>query len=130
MNTLILETSPDGQDNYVDIYQKMADSRILFISEAITTKLATDIAANLFLKDQQSNDKITLILNASHGSLRDVFSIYDTMNLISSPIETVCVGQLCSAVVLLLSAGTKGLRKISQNSTLEIENLNMYPVMR
>lgn len=118
MNTLILENSENGEV-VTDVYQKLSQNRVLFIHEEINDAIATDIVAALLSKnDEDSTQKITLFINSEGGDLRSAFMIYDVMNLIDSPIETVCSGSAWSEALLLLSAGTPGMRFATQNSVI------------
>lgn len=123
MNTLVLETTEHG-DYPIDIYQKLANDRILFICDKIDAHLATDISATLMLKDaERSGEKITLFINSPGGDIRDVFMIYDVMNMIESPIETVCIGQATDEAVVLLMAGTPGMRLATKNCRVSVSQL-------
>ena len=123
MNTIISETTENGEI-FVDIYQKLSNDRIIFISDFIDDKLATDIVATLLLKDSEdSNKKITLFINSEGGDIRNVLMIYDMMKLISSPIETVCIGSAMDEVVILLTSGTPGMRLATKNSLISINQL-------
>lgn len=118
MNTLILEQTERG-DVVFDVYQKLAHDRVLFINDFIDDKIATDICATLMLKNfEDPTLKISLLINADGGNIRSVFTIYDTMMLIDAPIETMCVGSAMEEAVLLLAAGTKGMRYATKNSVI------------
>lgn len=123
MNTIITETTDHGEIP-VDIYQKLANDRILFICNHIDDKLATDIVATLLLKDSEDSEKkITLFINSEGGDIRNVLMIYDMMNMVSSPIETVCIGAAMDEAAILLSAGTPGMRFATKNSVIAVSQL-------
>lgn len=123
MNTIITETT-DAGEMPVDIYQKLANDRILFINDYIDDRLATDIVASLMLKDSEDQDsKITLFINSPGGSIRNVFMIYDMMSLVQAPIETVCLGSAMDEVAMLLVAGTHGMRLATKNSVISVGQL-------
>ena len=112
MNTIVLQETPNG-DIPIDVYQKLADDRILFITDHINDQIATDIIATLLLKDFESSDqKITLFINSDGGDIRNTLMIYDVMQMISAPIKTVCIGSAMDEAVILLSGGEKGRRKV------------------
>jgi ATP-dependent Clp protease, protease subunit len=118
MNTIITEITDHGEVP-VDIYTKLSGNRILFISEYIEDKVATDVVATLLLKDYEDpNQKITLFLNTDGGDIRSVFMIYDMMQVLQSPIETICVGEIFDEAVLILAAGTPNMRYASQNAII------------
>lgn len=118
MNTLVL----DQDDNPTDVYQKLSEDRILFLYGELTENLATDLVAELILKDQESKtDKITIFINSSGGEVRNVFMVYDAMKMISAPIETICIGEASDEVVLILAAGSK--RMATKNSIITLSEL-------
>ena len=118
MNTLVLEQTEHG-DVPMDVYQKLANDRILFIGEDLHDDLATDIVATLLLKDTEDQDKkITLFINSSGGDIRNAFMIYDIMTMIKAPIETVCIGAAFDEAVILLSGGTPGMRFATKHAII------------
>lgn len=118
MNTLINEMSEHGP-MAVDIYQKLSSSRILFIYDSIDDQLATDIVASLILLEAEDPfEKISLYINSDGGDIRNVFMIHDMMQIVQSPIETICVGSALNEAVLLLVSGTKGMRKAYPNALI------------
>lgn len=124
MNTLVMESTERG-DVPVDVYQKLADDRILFIYNNITDDLATYIVANLLLKDSEDpNKKITLFINSDGGNIRNALMICDVMNIITAPIETVCIGSAMAEAALILAAGTPGNRFATKNSVIGVSQLN------
>lgn len=123
MNTLVTETTEHG-DIPVDIYQKLSNDRILFICNHIDDKLATDIAANLILKDSEDSDKkITLFINSDGGDIRNALMIYDVMSMVQSPIETVCIGSAMDEAAIILAAGEPGMRFVTKNSFIAVSQL-------
>jgi ATP-dependent Clp protease protease subunit len=70
-------------------------------------------------------DPIELYISTHGGSASDMFAIYDVMRQIKKqcPIETVGIGKVMSAGVLLLAAGTKGKRKIGKNCRVMIHSV-------
>ncbi len=124
MNTLVLEEH-NNQEIPVDVYQRLSDNRILFIDSYIDDKSAVDITASLLLKDAEDPvNKISLFINAYGGDLRSVFMIYDMMCLIRAPIETICMGAAISEAVLLLVAGTPGMRYATPNAMICLNQLS------
>lgn len=123
LNTLILESTEHGEYP-VDIYQKLAGDRILFINDIINDKIASDIVATLLLKDSEDSDsKISLIINSSGGDIRSVFMIYDMMRLIQAPIETICIGSAMDESIIIMTAGTPGMRLATKNSIFSVGQL-------
>lgn len=123
MNTLITEETEHG-DMPISIYTKLANNRVLFLYDEVDDNLAVDITASLLLRDSEdSTKKITLFINSEGGDIRNIFMIYDMMQLLKSPIETVCVGSAINEVVLLLASGTPGMRHATQNACIVASQL-------
>lgn len=123
MNTLVLETNEHG-DFPVDVYQKLSNDRILFISDHITDAVASDIVATLLLKDaEDSEKKITIFINSTGGDIRNALMIYDMMQMIDSPIETVCIGAAMDEAVIILAAGSPGMRLATKNCHIAVSQL-------
>ena len=83
------------------------------IDERVSSVLTAQL---LFLESQNANKDITLYINSPGGLVTAGMAIYDTMQYISSDIQTVVVGQACSMGSLLASAGTKGKRSMLPHS--------------
>jgi len=119
----VLEETEHG-DMPSDVYQKLSNDRILFIFGNINDNLATDITATLLLKDYENPEqKITLFINSDGGNIRNVFMIYDIMQMISAPVETVCLGAAMGESALLLAGGTPGMRLATKNSIISVSLL-------
>ena len=108
----------------MDVYQKLANDRILFIHDWIDDDIATDIVATLLLKDHEDDEKkITLFINSPGGDIRNVFMIYDVMAIVKAPIETVCIGAAMDEAALLLAGGRKGMRLATKNAIISVSQL-------
>ena len=125
----ISEKTQRGETFY-DVYSRLAKDRILFLSPAygktsIDGEVATTLtAALLFLDMQNSKKEIQIFINSPGGTVANgLFTIYDTMQYIKSPIKTVCIGQAYSAASLILGAGTKGKRKAYENAEIMIHEV-------
>ena len=123
MNTIVTETTENGEMT-MDVYQKLSNDRILFICDNITDNLATDISATLLLKDSEdSTKKITIFINSQGGDIRNTLMIVDMMNMVESPIETVCIGAAMDEAALILTSGTPGMRFATSNSRISVGQL-------
>lgn len=123
MNTIVLEKMGNVEEIHVDIFTRLLQNRVIFIDDLITDKAAVDILAALLFLDKENHNKITIFINAEDGDIRNVFAIYDGMQLISSPLETFCIGAVMQEAVLLLAAGTKGSRLITKNADVCLSQL-------
>ena len=116
----IIERSGSTERTY-DIYSRLIKDRIIFLGTEIDDYVSNAIVAQLlFLETQDPGKEIQLWINSPGGVITSGLAIYDTMNFISSPVKTVCIGQACSMGAFLLSAGEKGKRVSLPNSTIMI----------
>lgn len=92
---------------------KFLEQRKIFLWGQVDDDSAHEIVSKLlYLEAMKPGEKITFFINSPGGVVTSGFSILDTMNLISSPVSTVCMGLAASMGSLLLSAGEKGQRFI------------------
>jgi len=92
---------------------KFLEQRKIFLWVQVDDDSAKDIVSKLlYLETIKPGEKIIFFINSPGGVVTSGFSILDTMNLISSPISTVCMGLAASMGSILLSAGQKGERYI------------------
>jgi ATP-dependent Clp protease, protease subunit len=93
--------------------KKFIEQRKVFLWGAVEDKTAKDISSRLLYLDAIDPGKeITFYINSPGGIITSGMVIYDTMNLISSPVATVCMGLAASMGSILLSGGEKGKRYI------------------
>ncbi len=117
---IVIEQTSRGERSY-DIFSRLLNDRIIFITEPITDQLASLVVAQLLFLDSQDSDKdISLYINSPGGSVTAGFAIYDTMNFVKSDVSTICVGICASMAAFLLAAGAKGKRFALPNSKIMI----------
>lgn len=93
--------------------KKFIEQRKIFLWGVVDDKSAKDIAARLlYLEAIDPGKEITFYINSPGGIVTSGMVIYDTMQMISSPVSTVCMGMAASMGSILLSGGTKGRRFI------------------
>jgi len=89
----------------------LLENRIVFlIGEISYARAAEVIMKMLYLDNQKRNNEISLYVNSPGGSVDDTMAVYDTMQFVSSPISTFCIGRAQSGAAVILAAGTKGKR--------------------
>jgi ATP-dependent Clp protease protease subunit len=89
----------------------LLENRIVFLIGEINYARATEVIMKiLYLDNQKRNTEISLYVNSPGGSVDDTMAIYDTMQFVSSPIATYCIGRAHSGGAVVLAAGTKGKR--------------------
>ena len=109
---------------YSDCYANLSNNRMIFISEDITKDVASSLSALLFHYDNENDEEeISIYINTNGGDAYAQANIYDIMQLIKSPIRTICIGKAYSAGAFILAAGTKGKRFITKNSSVMIHGL-------
>ena len=93
--------------------KKFIEQRKIFLWGVVDDKSAKDITARLlYLEAIDPGKEITFYINSPGGVVTSGMVIYDTMQMISSPVSTVCMGIAASMGSILLSGGAKGRRFI------------------
>ena len=116
----VIDKTQNGERSY-DIYSRLLEDRIIFISGEIDDKLSnTVIAELLFLESKNKNKDIYLYINSPGGISQSGLAIVDAINLVKCPVSTICIGLCASAAALLLASGEKGKRYILPNSKVMI----------
>lgn len=99
------------EERAMDIYSRLLKDRIIFLQGPIDDNVANLIIAQmLFLQFDDPKADINLYVNSPGGSVTAGLGIYDTMQFITCPVATYCIGQAASMGAVLLAAGAKGKR--------------------
>ncbi len=107
---IVIETTGRGERAY-DIYSRLLKDRIILLGTPIDDYVANLICAQLlFLESEDPEKEINFYINSPGGSVTAGLAIYDTMQYISAPVATLCLGQAASMAAVLLAAGEKGMR--------------------
>ncbi len=116
----VVEQTSRGERSY-DIFSRLLNDRIVFLSEEVNDTTASLIVAQLLYLEAQDPDKdIQFYINSPGGSVTAGMAIYDTMQYIKCDVATICVGMAASMGAFLLSAGAKGKRMALPNSEIMI----------
>ena len=119
----VVEKTSYGERAF-DIYSRLLQDRIIFISSPIDDHVASVVIAQLLFLDNQNPDKdIKLYINSPGGSVTAGMAIYDTMQYLKSDVSTICIGMAASMAAVLLAAGTKGKRFSLPNSEVMIHQV-------
>lgn len=115
---------------YADTYIKLAQHRIVVVSEDVTDNMAAELSALLLYFDNEDHESmIEMYIHSNGGAASGLANIYDVMQMISAPIKTVCLGKCYSAGAVLLAAGTKGERYAMKNSSIMIHGIQAgFPI--
>ncbi len=117
---IIVEKSPRG-DRFFDIFSKLLEERIVFVTGPIHDMMAnTVIAQLLYLQSENDKKDISIYINSPGGSAYAGLAIYDTIRHLKPAVSTIAVGTAASAATLLLAAGTRGKRYSLPHSVLHI----------
>jgi ATP-dependent Clp protease protease subunit len=116
----IIEKSSRGERTY-DIFSRLLMDRIVFLGAPIDDHVANIIIAQLLFLEADSPEKdIYLYLNSPGGVVSSGMAIYDTMQHLRAPINTICMGMAASMGSFLLTAGTPGKRGALPHSRIMI----------
>ena len=117
---MVVEQTNRGERSY-DIYSRLLQDRIVLLSGEVNDDSANLIVAQLlFLQAQDPKKTINMYINSPGGSVTAGLAIYDTMQFISCPVATYCIGQAASMGAVLLTAGAKGKRFALPNARIMI----------
>lgn len=117
---MVVEQTARGERAY-DIYSRLLKERIIFLTGPVFDQMSALICAQLlFLESENPNKDISFYINSPGGVVSAGLAIYDTMQLIRSPVSTYCIGQAASMGSLLLAAGAKGKRFALPNSRVMV----------
>ena len=107
---IVVEQTARGERSY-DIYSRLLQERIVFVTGAINDALANVVIAQLLFLEKADPDRdIDLYINSPGGSVSAGLAMYDTMQLIKPAVATICAGLAASAASLLLTGGAPGKR--------------------
>lgn len=117
---MVVDQTANGERSY-DIYSRLLEDRIIFLSGEINDQVANIVVAQLIYLEGKNPDKdIFLYINSPGGSVSAGLAIYDTMNYIKCDVSTICVGLAASMGAFLLGSGAKGKRFALPNSEIMI----------
>lgn len=119
-SVFVIENTGRGERMY-DIYSRLLKDRIVLLGTPIDDHVANSICAQLlFLESENPEKQINMYVNSPGGSVTAGMAIYDTMQYISAPVATLCIGQAASMAAVLLAAGEKAMRYSLPHSRIMI----------
>ena len=105
----------------MDVFSRLMMDRIIFLGEPIDDEVSNIVQAQLlYLASADNKAGISIYLNTPGGSVSAGLGIYDTMQIISPPVSTICTGMAASMGAILLCAGEKGRRAALPHSRVMI----------
>ena len=116
----IIERSSRGERTY-DIFSRLLMDRIVFLGAPINDEVSNIIIAQLLFLDADNPEKdVYMYINSPGGSVSSGMAIYDTMQHLRAPINTICMGMAASMGSFLLAAGRKGKRSALPHARIMI----------
>ena len=117
---MVVEQTARGERAY-DIYSRMLKERIIFLMGPVDDNVASLVTAQLLFLEADNPDKdIYVYINSPGGVVSAGMAIYDTMQHLRAPVNTICMGMAASMGSFLLAAGTKGKRSALPHSRIMI----------
>jgi ATP-dependent Clp protease, protease subunit len=114
----VIERSSRGERTY-DIFSRLLMDRIIFLGTPVNDDVANIIIAQLLFLDADNPDRdIHLYINSPGGSVSAGLAIYDTMQFLRAPVNTICMGMAASMGCFLLAGGRKGKRSALPHSRI------------
>lgn len=115
---------------YSETYIKLSKERIVFLNEDVTKQSASELSALLLYYDNEnSEEEISLYINSNGGDAAGLANIYDVMQMIKSPVKTICIGKCYSAAAVILAAGSPGERYAFKHSKIMIHGIQAgFPI--
>lgn len=105
----------------MDVFSRLMMDRIIFFGAEFTPETCNTVNAQLlFLDSAEPGKEISIYINSPGGSVYDGLSVIDTIDLIKSPVSTICTGMAASMGAMLLVSGEKGRRMALPHSRVMI----------
>jgi ATP-dependent Clp protease protease subunit len=101
----------------MDVFSRLMMDRIIFMGAPVEANIANIVQAQLlFLQSTDAKKDIHMYINSPGGEVYAGFGIYDTMQLVSPDVATICTGMALSFGAVLLCGGAKGKRSALAHS--------------
>jgi len=115
---MVIEQSSRGERAF-DIFSRLLRERIIFVNGPIDDNVSALVCAQLLsLESDNPKKEISLYINSPGGVVSSGLAIYDTMQYVTCPVSTVCMGTAGSMGSFLLMAGTAGRRIALPNASI------------
>lgn len=103
----------------MDVFSRLMMDRIIFMGEPVGDQVANIVTAQLlFLESTDRTRDVQMYINSPGGSVYAGLGIYDTMQIITPEVSTICTGIAASMAAVLMCAGTKGKRTALKHSRI------------
>lgn len=108
-----------------EILFQLLKNRIIYLDRDINSDTSIIAPQLLLFNKQSTTEPISLWINSNGGDIYNFFAIYDAIQAIEAPVQTVCYGLVASAAAVLLASGTPGMRLIYPNSHVMIHQIQI-----
>lgn len=117
-------------NKYMQTYIRLSKARVIFISENITKETAAELSAFLLYYDNENHElPINLYIHTNGGDASGLSNIYDVMQMVKAPINTICIGKCYSAGAVILAAGSPGCRFMFKNAKVMMHGIQCeFPI--
>lgn len=103
----------------MDVFSRLMMDRIIFMGEPINDYVANIVTAQLLFLESTDRDRdIQMYINSPGGSVYAGLGVYDTMQIISPEIATICTGMAASMAAVLMCSGVKGKRSALKHARI------------
>ena len=111
---MVIEQSARGERAF-DIYSLLLRNRIVFLGTPINDQVANVIVAQLLWLNQEDSERdIQMFINSPGGVINAGLAIYDTMQYIQAPVQTIAVGLAASRLsAFWVSSSSSRRRRLS-----------------
>jgi ATP-dependent Clp protease protease subunit len=115
---------------YYDTYFKLSSARVIFLNEDFSKETSAALTALLLYYDHENpEEEISIYINSNGGDASALTNIYDVIQMIKAPVQTICIGRAYSAGAFLLVSGTKGHRYMFKNAEVMIHGVQcLFPI--
>lgn len=115
---------------YAESYVKMSKSRAIFLSEDISQKVGAELSAMMLYYDNMDHEApIHLYIHSNGGDVSGLANIYDVMQMVNAPVETILLGKCYSAGAVILASGSAGKRYALRSSKVMIHGIQFaFPI--
>ena len=110
----------------VDVFSKLLDDRIIFLSSELDSDVCNIIKAQLLYLESESDDDIKIYIDSPGGSVYSGLGLLDVMDFVKPDIITINTGLAASMGAVILCSGTKGKRKALKRSRTMIHQPMSY----
>jgi len=116
----------EGNGMQVDVFSKLLDDRIIFLSTEVDDYTCNLIKAQLLFLELESDKDIKIYIDSGGGSVYSGLGLLDVMDFVKPDIVTVNTGLAASMAAVILCSGTKGKRKALRRSRTMIHQPSTY----